>query len=56
MWEELVDPGAIAILTPFSNGSVHRPAADDIARLCALGIDLYDGATETDKGGARPTG
>jgi hypothetical protein len=41
MWDELVEPGAVAILTPFSNGNVHRPAPEDIERICALGVDLY---------------
>jgi hypothetical protein len=41
MWDELVEPGAVAILTPFSNGNVHRPAPEDIERICTLGVDLY---------------
>jgi hypothetical protein len=41
MWDQLVDDNAVAIVTPFSNGSVQRPSEADIARLCRLAIRLY---------------
>ncbi len=41
MWQKLVEPGAVAIVTPFTNGSVQRPTSKDVERLCALGVQLY---------------
>jgi hypothetical protein len=41
MWNELVEEEAVAIITPFSNGSVQRPSDADIERLCRLAIRLY---------------
>jgi hypothetical protein len=41
MWEKLVEAGAVALVTPFTNGSVQRPTPEDIQRLCDLGIRLY---------------
>lgn len=54
VWETLLEPQPIALLTPFAKGRQKLPQAEDEQRLCALTDDVYITTPHTPKPPKRP--
>lgn len=49
IWEKLLSPKPVAALTPFNNGSVHLPTANDKSRIKSLAGSAYITSNATRK-------